>query len=148
MVIFSRQIATLFEADISPLRAFNLVSENVSNKYFQEILRDISKKVEQGFTLEKAFDQHKEVFGEFYIAIIAVGEKSGSLPRSFSYLATYVERNAEIIGRIRKALTYPIFIIIMFRRRGDTYAGDSHTADFHHPCAIRRGTAIHHKSGY
>ena len=114
MVIFSRQIATLFEADISPLRAFNLVSENVSNKYFQEILRDISKKVEQGFTLEKAFDQHKEVFGEFYIAIIAVGEKSGSLPRSFSYLATYVERNAEIIGRIRKALTYPIFIIIMF----------------------------------
>ena len=114
MVIFSRQIATLFEADISPLRAFNLVSENVSNKYFQEILRSITKKVEQGFTLEKAFDQHKGVFGEFYIAIIAVGERSGSLPRSFSYLATYVERNAEIIGRIRKALTYPIFIIIMF----------------------------------
>ena len=48
LVIFSRQIATLFEAEISALRAFNLVAENVTNEYFQGILRDIARKVEEG----------------------------------------------------------------------------------------------------
>ena len=114
LVIFSRQIATLFEAEISALRAFNLVAENVTNTYFQGILRDIARKVEEGFSIEKAFNQHKDVFGEFFIAVIGVGERSGTLPRSFLYLADYTERNADIISRLRKALTYPIFIIFTF----------------------------------
>ena len=114
LVIFSRQIATLFEAEISALRAFNLVAENVQNKYFQDILRDIARKVEEGFSVERAFEQHKDVFGDFFVAVVGVGERSGTLPRSFTYLAEYTERNADIVARLRKALTYPIFIIITF----------------------------------
>ena len=83
LVIFSRQIATLFEAEISALRAFNLVAENVQNKYFQDILRDIARKVEEGFSVERAFEQHKDVFGDFFVAVVGVGERSGTLPRSF-----------------------------------------------------------------
>ena len=114
MVIFSRQIATLFEAEVSALRAFNLVAENVQNKYFQGILRDIAKGIEQGLSIEKAFLKHKEVFGEFIISVIAVGEQSGTLTRSFSYIADHVERTAEMNSRIRRALTYPVFVIVMF----------------------------------
>ena len=54
------------------------------------------------------------MFGEFFIAVIGVGERSGTLPRSFLYLADYTERNADIVARLRKALTYPIFIIFTF----------------------------------
>ena len=114
LVIFSRQIATLFEAEISALRAFNLVAENVQNKYFQNVLRDIAKSVEQGLSVEKAFLKHQHIFGEFFVSIVAVGERSGTLPRSFIYLADYIERYADTIARIRKALTYPIFVIITF----------------------------------
>ena len=114
MVIFSRQIATLFEAEVSALRAFNLIAENVQNKYFQGILRDIAKHIEQGFSIERAFMQHKDIFGEFFISVISVGERSGTLPESFLYLADYVERNAEITARIKKALTYPVFVILIF----------------------------------
>ena len=114
LVIFSRQIATLFEAEISALRAFNLVAENVQNKYFQGILRDIAKSVEQGLSVEKAFLKHQDVFGEFFISIIAVGERSGTLPQSFSRLADYIERQAQTVSKIRRALTYPIFVIITF----------------------------------
>lgn len=75
---------------------------------------DISRKIEQGFSLEKAFRSHKEVFGDFFISIVAVGEQSGTLSRSFNYLADHVERNADMKNRVKKALTYPIFVIAMF----------------------------------
>ena len=114
LVIFSRQIATLFEAEISALRAFNLVAENMQNKYFQEVLLDVSKSIEQGLSVEKALSKHQDVFGEFFVSIVAIGEKSGTLPRSFSYLADYMERSADMSGRLRKALTYPIFVIVVF----------------------------------
>ena len=114
LVLFSRQIATLFESGVSALRAFNLVAENVQNKYFQGILQNIAKNIEQGFSVEKAFLQHQDVFGEFFVSVVAVGEQSGTLQRSFSYLADYTEQQAEIVSRIRRALTYPIFVIVMF----------------------------------
>ena len=114
LVIFSRQIATLFEAEISALRAFTLVSENMQNKYFQSILIDIAKSIEQGLSVEKALLKHQDIFGEFFVSIVAIGEQSGTLPRSFSYLADHLERSADTIARMRKALTYPAFVISMF----------------------------------
>ena len=50
----------------------------------------------------------------FVVSIVAIGEQSGTLPRSFSYLADHLERSAETSAKIRKALTYPIFVITMF----------------------------------
>lgn len=114
IVIFSRQIATLFEAEVSALRAFNLVAENMQNKYFREALLDVSKSIEQGLSVEKAMLKHQDIFGEFFISIVAIGEESGTLPRSFSYLADYMERSADMSTRMRKALIYPIFVIITF----------------------------------
>ena len=114
LVIFSRQIATLFEGEISALRAFNLVSENTRNKYFQEVLVDVSKSIEQGLSVEKALLKHQDVFGEFFVSIVAIGEQSGTLQRSFSYLADHLERSADTTARMRKALTYPIFVVVMF----------------------------------
>ena len=64
--------------------------------------------------MKKLLERHKDIFGEFFVAVVGVGEKSGTLPRSFTYLASYIERNANTVRTIRKALTYPIFVIIMF----------------------------------
>ena len=114
LVIFSRQIATLFTAEISALRAFSLVSENMQNKYFQSILMDIVKNIEQGLSVEKALLKHQNIFGEFFVSIVAIGEQSGTLPRSFSYLADQVERSSDMSAKMRKALTYPTFVIVMF----------------------------------
>ena len=114
LVVFSRQIATLFTAEISALRAFTLVSENMQNKYFQSVLIDIAKNIEQGLSVEKALLKHQNIFGEFFVSIVAIGEQSGTLPRSFSYLAEHVERSADMTAKMRKALTYPTFVIVMF----------------------------------
>lgn len=114
IVIFSRQIATMFEAEISALRSFNLVAEATQSRYFQEILGDIAKRIEQGLSIEKAFMKHQKIFGEFFVSIISIGEQSGTMSRSFSYLAEHMERSAELASKLRKALSYPIFVILTF----------------------------------
>ena len=132
LVIFSRQIATLFEAEISALRAFSLVSENMQNKYFQSILIDIAESIEQGLSVEKALLKHQNIFGEFFVSIVAIGEQSGTLPRSFSYLADHLERSADTTAKMRKALTYPAFVIVyVFPVMGLNY-GNRYSADLHH----------------
>ncbi len=114
LVIFSRQIATLFEAEISALRAFNLVSEHIRNDYFRGILNDIARRIESGSSVENAFRVHENIFGSFFVNIVSVGETSGTLSRSFSYLADYLERYYELTSRVRRSLTYPIFVIVVF----------------------------------
>ena len=114
LVIFSRQVATLFEAEVSALRTFNLVAENMPNQYFKEILRDIAKQVERGSSIEDSFKKYTKIFGNFFVSIVAVGEQSGTLSRSFSYLADYTERYNELVSRVRRAMTYPIFVITVF----------------------------------
>ncbi len=114
LVIFSRQVATLFEAEVSALRTFNLVAENMPNQYFKEILRDIAKQIERGSSIEDSFKKYTKIFGNFFVSIVAVGEQSGTLSRSFSYLADYTERYNELISRVRRAMTYPIFVITVF----------------------------------
>ena len=114
LVIFSKQISTLFDANISALRAFNLVASNTQNKYFANILGEIAGDIEKGSSLEKAFGKHIDVFGIFFVRVIGVGERSGTLSRSFTYLAENVEKSADLRRKLRKALTYPIFVIITF----------------------------------
>ena len=114
LVIFSRQISTLFEAEISALRSFNLVAENMQNKYFRDILFDVAKSIEQGLSVEKSLMKHQHIFGEFFISIVAVGEASGTLPQSFTYLADFMERSADMDARMQKALVYPAFVIVTF----------------------------------
>ena len=114
LVVFAKQISILFEAEISALRAFNLVSSYARNETLRNILVDIARSIEKGSSIENAFRKHNNVFDDFFISIIAVGEQSGTLSRSFSYLSEYVERAYELQTKVKRALTYPIFVIIVF----------------------------------
>ena len=114
MVIFLQQLATLFEADVPVLRIFVLVARQTKNEYFKEILTDISDQIKNGVSLSLAFAKYRHVFGDFFISIVEVGEVSGTMSRSFLYLAAYKERSYEITTKARRALTYPIFISVTF----------------------------------
>ena len=114
MVIFLRQLATLFEADIPVLRIFVLVANQTKNEYFKEILIDISDQIKNGVSLSLAFSKYRDIFGDFFISIVEVGEVSGTMSRSFLYLADYKERSYEITTKAKRALTYPIFVSVTF----------------------------------
>ena len=114
LVIFSREVATLFEAEITALKVFKLVSTQTSNIFLKEVLTDIADKIQKGSTISKAFAAHPDVFDDFFVNIIQVGEESGTLSRSFTYLADHLEKSHDLNSKVKRALTYPFFVIIVF----------------------------------
>lgn len=114
VVVLSRQISTLFEAQVSVLRIFRLLSAEASNENLRKRLTQISDDLQGGMTISKALEKHPDVFSGFYVAMVRSGEESGKLSNSFSYLADYLDRNFEIVSKVRNALVYPAFVIFVF----------------------------------
>ncbi|PJC56142.1 hypothetical protein CO026_01985, partial [Candidatus Kaiserbacteria bacterium CG_4_9_14_0_2_um_filter_41_32] len=114
IVILSRQIATLFQAHVSPLRIFRLLSAEMENPHLLNILNKIVEDLQGGSSISRALAAHPTVFSVFYVNLVRSGEESGSLEKSFNYLADYLDRSYEIISKARNALIYPAFVIAVF----------------------------------
>lgn len=114
IVIFSRQIATLFEAQVSALRVFRLLSAESGNPLLQRVLTEVADDLQGGSTIAKAMSKHPEVFSPFYVNMVHAGEESGKLSSIFSQLAEYLDRTYEVMSKARNALIYPAFVIVTF----------------------------------
>lgn len=114
IVVFSRQVATLFQAGVSALKAFRLLAEENENKTLQEQLMGVADDIEGGISLSEALTKRPELFSLFYINMVKAGEESGKLNEVFLFLADYLDRDYEMTQKIKKALTYPSFVIGTF----------------------------------
>lgn len=114
IVMLSRQISTLFEAQVSALKAFSLLGGNTENKLLQKTLNQIVDDIQAGFSISGALAKHPKVFSEFYVNMVKAGEESGKLVQTFSYLADYLDRQYELTSKTRNALIYPAFVIFVF----------------------------------
>ena len=114
VVILSRQIATLFQAQVSPLRIFRLLSAEVENPQLRIAMNAIVEDLQAGSSISRSLDAHPKIFSSFYVNLVRAGEESGSLEKSFDYLADYLDRQYETISKARNALIYPAFVIGVF----------------------------------
>ncbi len=114
VVIFSRQIATLFEAQVSALRIFRLLAAEADNPLFARILTEIADDLQGGSSISNALAQHPDIFSPFYISMVRAGEEAGKLDQSFNFLADYLDRTYEVTHRARNALIYPAFVVTTF----------------------------------
>ena len=114
IVILSRQIATLFEAQVSALRIFRLLTAEVDNKYLTEIMTQVADDLQGGSPISKALARHPKVFTSFYVNMVRSGEESGKLSETFGYLADYLDRTYEVMTKAQNALIYPAFVIGVF----------------------------------
>jgi type IV pilus assembly protein PilC len=114
IVILSRQIATLFEAQVSALKAFTLLATNAENKLLARKLVQISDDLQAGVSISGALAKHPDVFSDFYINMVRSGEETGKLNQTFNHLADYLDRQYALTSKTRNALIYPIFVIFTF----------------------------------
>lgn len=114
VVILSRQISTLFEAQVSALHVFRLLASEVENKQLAIVLSAVGDDLQGGTPIHKALARHPQVFQMFYVNMVRAGEESGKLPETFSYLADYLDRTYEILNKTENALIYPIFVVAVF----------------------------------
>src|SRR3989344_4084560 len=114
VVILSRQMATLFEAQVSPLKIFNLLASEVENEALRKMLNQIVTDIQGGSTISKALGKHPAVFSDFYANMVRSGEETGKLNETFNYLADHLDRNYEVVSKVKNALIYPAFVITVF----------------------------------
>ncbi|HVV15098.1 MAG TPA: type II secretion system F family protein [Candidatus Paceibacterota bacterium] len=114
LVLLSRQIATLFEAQVSALRVFKLLAEQAEKPFLRTVLVTISDDLQAGSSISKSLAKHPKVFSDFYVNMVRAGEESGKLDETFLFLADYIDRSYELTSKARNALVYPGFIMLTF----------------------------------
>lgn len=114
LMIFTRQFATLLEAEVVLGDALKILHAQTSNKSLQAAILEISSDVDAGLSLSQALERHSDIFSEFYVNLIRSAEITGRIDESMSFLADFLEKDLNLIGRIRNALLYPALILGLF----------------------------------
>jgi type IV pilus assembly protein PilC len=114
LVILTRQLATLFEAQVSALRIFRLVSAENENPKLSRALSDISESLQGGSSISASMAKHGDIFSPFFISMVKSGEESGRIDETFAFLADYLDRTYEVTSKAKNALIYPAFIVFTF----------------------------------
>ncbi len=114
VVILSRQISTLFEAQVSALKAFTMLAANTQNKLLGRKLTAVGDDLQAGVSISGALAKHPDVFSNFYVNMVKVGEETGKLNQTFLHLAEYLDRQYSLTSKTRNALIYPVFVVITF----------------------------------
>lgn len=112
-IIFTRQFATLIGAGIPLANSLRMVAEQTEDKPTRDMIEDLLAQVESGKTLYQAFSRYPEVFNKVYLALIAAGEASGTLDVSLRRLADQQEKDANMMSKIRGAMTYPAIVLLV-----------------------------------
>lgn len=114
VVVLSRQMSTLFEAQVSALKAFNMLSANTENKLLSKILVGITDDIQSGTPISVALAKYPDIFSSFYVNMVKAGEESGKLSEIFTYLADYLDRQYALTSKVKNALIYPGFVVGVF----------------------------------
>jgi type IV pilus assembly protein PilC len=114
VVILSRQLSTLFEAQVSALRIFRMLASETENKVLAAKLTVVADDLQGGSAISAALSKHPKVFSPFYVNMVKAGEESGKLDETFLYLADYLDRTYELTSKAKGALIYPAFVIVTF----------------------------------
>ena len=114
IVVLSRQIATLFEAQVSALRVFQLLAMQSENLTLRRKLKEVVDDLQAGNSISGALGKHSNIFSPFYINMVKAGEESGKLDQTFMYLADHLDRTYEVSSKVKTALIYPTFVVFTF----------------------------------
>lgn len=111
-MLFTRNLAVMTKSGIALPRALNILSSQVQHVYFKKAILQIRKNIQAGSSLTSAMANHSRVFNQFYINMIKVGEISGTLENVLNILAKQMEKEHELITRVRSAMIYPALIVL------------------------------------
>ncbi len=113
LVLFTRQLATMVSGGLALLSALDIAARQTDSTKLRETIEEIHSGIRAGGTLSGEMEKHPRVFSELYVNTVRAGEVSGALDRVLVYLADYLERELELVGRIKTAATYPSLVLVV-----------------------------------
>ncbi len=108
LALFHRTLAEFCRAEVPLPRAFEALQGDLRRGRFREAVAALAAEVEEGVPLGEAYARRKGTFPPLYRALVEAGMVSGDLPTVLEEIARHAARRAELAGRLRRALAYPI----------------------------------------
>ncbi len=110
--MFSRQLYTLLKSGVPIMRGLAGLQESCTSKSFARVIGDLRESLDSGRELSSAMRRHPEIFDNFYLSMVRVGEMTGRLEDVFLRLFDHLEFDREMRQRVKAALRYPMFVVI------------------------------------
>ena len=109
--VFSRQFATMINSGLSLLRSLYILSEQTESEGLRNVIVEVRTDVEKGASLSQALGKHPKVFNKLYVSMVKSGEVGGVLDQVLLRLSTTIEKQVELRGKIKSAMTYPVAVL-------------------------------------
>lgn len=113
IAVFSRQLATMMKAGVPMVQAMDIVGQGHSNPSMSTLIMAVKADIEAGGTLATALAQHPAQFDDLFVSLVDAGEQSGALETLLEKVATYKEKSEALKNKIKKAMTYPISVLVV-----------------------------------
>ena len=113
IAIFSRQLATMIKAGIPLTQSFEIVADSLDDPSMKDLVLSIKADIEAGGTFAAALRKHPRYFDDLFCSLVESGEQSGALETMLERVATYKEKSEILKSKIKKAMKYPIAVIVV-----------------------------------
>jgi len=111
-LMFTHNMSVMISSGLPISKAVRNISTQTKNKKFQEILLSIFDDIQAGTTFADGLARYPGVFGDLFVNMIRVGESSGNLEEILEILAIQLEKEHDLLSKIKGAMTYPAVIIV------------------------------------
>ena len=113
ITLFTQQLALLLKAGVPIRRCFTILAHSIKKPAFRQVILDVNNDIYLGDSLAKALQNHPRLFNAIFCNMVEAGETSGTLIQILGRLAKYQQQDQSIKKRVRKALTYPLIVLIV-----------------------------------
>ncbi len=113
IALFTRQMATMMKAGVPLVQSFDIVADGVDKAKLADLIRAIRTDVSAGNSFASAISKHPDYFDELFVNLVDSGEQSGALEAMLERIATYKEKTESLKAKVRKAMTYPIAVLVV-----------------------------------
>jgi type IV pilus assembly protein PilC len=113
IAFFSRQMATMMKAGVPLLQSFDIIIEGTDNPNMRKLVDDVKQQVASGHSFATALRQRPQYFDDLFCNLVDAGEQAGALESLLDRVATYKEKTEQLKAKIKKAMTYPIAVVVV-----------------------------------
>lgn len=113
IAIFARQLATMMKAGVPLTQSFEIVADSLDNPSMKELVLQIKGDIESGSNFASALRKHPRYFDDLFCSLVDAGEQAGALETMLDRVALYKEKSELLKAKIKKALKYPIAVIVV-----------------------------------
>lgn len=113
IALFTRQMSTMMKAGVPLLQSFDIIGEGMDNPNMRSLVQEVKQEVASGNSFASSLRKKPEFFDDLYCNLVDAGEQAGALESLLDRVATYKEKTEALKAKIKKAMNYPIAVIVV-----------------------------------